>query len=44
MNEYNKHEELTFCSLRNCSVDVYNMGLEGISFPNYENFNNPGTP
>ena len=39
--KYNKHKELTFRSLRNCSVDVYKQALERASFPNYEHFHNP---
>ena len=38
--KYNKHKELTFCSLRNYSVDVFKQTLKGASFPNFENFNN----
>ena len=39
--KYNKHKELTFCSLRNYSVDVYKEALERPSLPNYDNFHNP---
>ena len=40
--KYNKHKELTFRSLRNYPVDVYKQALERASFPNYDNFHNPG--
>ena len=36
----NNHKELTFGSLRNCSVDVYKQALERTSFPNCDNFHN----
>ena len=39
--KYNKHKELTFCSLRNYSIDVYKQALERASFPNYDNVDNP---
>ena len=39
--KYNKHQELTFRSLRNYSVDIYKQTLERASFPNYDNFHNP---
>ena len=42
--KYNKHKELTFCSvgkLGNYSVDVYKQALDKASFPNYDNFHNP---
>ena len=39
--KYNKHKKLTFCSLRNYSVDIYRQALERASFPNYDNFHNP---
>ena len=39
--KYNKHKELTFQSLINDSVDVYEQVLERNSFPNYDNFHNP---
>ena len=39
--KYNKHKELTFCSLKNYSVDIYKQVLERASFPNYDNFHNP---
>ena len=39
--KYNKHKELTFCSLRNYSVDIYKQTLERVSFPNCDNFHNP---
>ena len=38
--KYNKHKELTLCSLRNYSVDIYKQVLERALFPNY-NFHNP---
>ena len=37
----NKHKELTFCSLRIYSVDIYKQALERVSFPNYDSFHNP---
>ena len=40
--KYNKHKELTFRSLRNYSFDIYKQVLERASFPNYNNFHNPG--
>ena len=39
--KYNRHKEMTFCSLKNYSADVYKETLERVSFPNLENFNNP---
>ena len=39
----NRHEELTFRSLRNYSVDIHKQALERASFPNYENFHIPDT-
>ena len=36
-----KHKEITFCSLKNYSVDVYKEALEKVSIPNYDNFDNP---
>ena len=39
----NKHNELTFRSLRNYSVDIYKQILERASSPNYDNFHNPDT-
>ena len=39
--KYNKHKEITFCSLKNYSVDVYKEALEKVSIPNYDNFGNP---
>ena len=40
--KYNKRKKLTFRSLRNYSVDIYKQALERASFPNYDNFHNPG--
>ena len=37
----NRHKELTFHPLKNCSVDVYRETLERVSFPNCGNFDNP---
>ena len=42
--KYNKHKELTFCSLRNYSVDIYKQALERASSPNFDNFRNPDIP
>ena len=39
--KYNKHKELTFCSLRNYSVDIYKQALERASSPNFDNFHIP---
>ena len=39
--KYNKHKEITFHSLKNYSVDVYNEALEKVLIPNYDNFSNP---
>ena len=39
--KYNRHKEITFRSLKNYSPDVYKGTLERVSFPNYENFDNP---
>ena len=39
--KYNRHKEITFCSLKNYSPDVYKGTLERVSFPNYEKFDNP---
>ena len=39
--KYNKHKEITFRSLKNYSVDVYEEVLEKGLIPNYDNFNNP---
>ena len=39
--KYNRHKEITFCSLKNYLPDVYKGTLERVSFPNYENFDNP---
>ena len=39
--KFNKHQELTLCSLKNYSVDIYKQALERASFPNYDNFHNP---
>ena len=39
--KYNRHKEITFRSLKNYSPDVYKRTLERVSFPNYENFDNP---
>ena len=39
--KYNRHKEVTFRSLKNYSPDVYKRTLERVSFPNYENFDNP---
>ena len=39
--KYNRHKEITFCSLKNYSIDVYKETLERVSFPNYENFDDP---
>ena len=36
-----RHKEITFRSLENYSPDVYKGTLERVSFPNYENFDNP---
>ena len=36
-----RHKEITFRSLKNYSTDVYKGILERVSFPNYENFDNP---
>ena len=37
----NKLKEITFCSLKNYSADLYEETLERFSFPNNENFDNP---
>ena len=39
--EYKRHKEITFRSLKNYSTDVHKGTLERVSFPNYENFDNP---
>ena len=39
--KYNRHKEITFHTLKNYSPDVYKGTLEKVSFPNYENFDNP---
>ena len=39
--KYNRRKEITFRSLKNYSPDVYKGTLERVSFPNYENFDNP---
>ena len=39
--KYNRQKEITFRSLKNYSPDVYKGTLEKVSFPNYENFDNP---
>ena len=39
--KYNRHKETTFCSLKKYLPDVYKETLERVSFPNYENFDNP---
>ena len=39
--KYNRHKEITFRSLKNYLTGVYKGTLERISFPNYENFDNP---
>ena len=39
--KYNRHKKITFRSLKNYSHDVYKGTLERVSFPNYENFDNP---
>ena len=39
--KYNRHKEITFRSLKNYSPDVYKGTLERVSFPNYENLDNP---
>ena len=38
--KYNQNKELTFCSQRNYSVDIYKQALERASIPNYDNFHN----
>ena len=38
--KYNKHKEITFCSLKNYSEDLYKEALEKVLIPNYDNFNN----
>lgn len=38
--KYNKHKELTFCSLKNYPINIY-KALERVLFPNYENFDEP---
>ena len=38
--KYNRHKEITFCSLKSYLADVYKGTLERVSFPNYENFDN----
>ena len=37
----NRHKEITFRSLKNYLVDLCKRTLEAVSFPNYENFDNP---
>ena len=37
----NRHKEITFRSLKNYFVDLCKRTLEAVSFPNYENFDNP---
>ena len=39
--KYSRHKEVTFRSLKNYSPDVYKETLERVSFPIYENFDNP---
>ena len=39
--KYNRRKEITFRSLKNYSPDVYKGTLQRVSFPNYENFDNP---
>ena len=39
--KYNRHNEITFRSLKNCLADVYKGALEGVSFSKYGNFDNP---
>ena len=39
--KYNKHKEITFCSLKTYSADVYKEALEKVSIPNYDTFGNP---
>ena len=39
--KYNKYKNITFCTLKNYSVDVYEEALEKVSIPNYNRFNNP---
>ena len=39
--KYKRHREINFRSLKNYSPDVYKGTLERVSFPNYENFDNP---
>ena len=42
--KYNRHKEITFRSLKNYLPGVYKGTLERVSFPNYENFDNPDVP
>ena len=39
--KYNRHKGTTFSSLNSYSSHAYKGTLERISFPNYENFDNP---
>ena len=39
--KYNRHKEITFGSLKNYSPGVYKGTLERVSFPKYENLDNP---
>ena len=40
--DLNRLKELSFHSLKNYSGDAYKTNLKKVSFPNYENFVNPG--
>ena len=39
--KYNRHKEINFRSLKNYSPDVYKGTRERVSFPNYEDSDNP---
>ena len=34
----NKHNYLTFCSMKNFSTEIYDEALGKLTFPDYENF------
>ena len=40
--DLNRLKESSFHSLKNYSGDAYKTDLKKVSFPNYENFVNPG--
>ena len=36
--KFNKHNYLTFCSMKNFSTKIYEKALGKMTFPDYENF------